>query len=373
MHIGLLTADLRHGHGWGHYSLSLIRALRRQGVRVTVVAASNSPTDFDFPVQPLLPNVVPAQGGQLARMALLTPRLPTLLAGCDLLHCTAEPYAPLAQWLADGRPYVVTGHGSYAQAGVNRSWGVRQLHQQAFLRAAQVICVSHYTARQAAAYTPGIRTVVVNNGIDPARFADLPPPPEPITRPTVLTAGGVKTRKGTLPLIEAMAKVHDTVPDAQCIIIGKTDAEPDTTRQVWAAIDAHGLHEQVRLLGFVPERDLLGWYGAADVFALPSVSDGWKFEGYGLVHLEASAAGLPVVGTWECGAADAVDDGETGLLVHQAALETQLPAALTRLLTDANLRARLGAAGRAKAQQQTWDKAARETVAVYRDVLNIDS
>ena len=365
MHIGLLTTDLQHGHGWAHYSLSLIRALRRQGVQVTVIAARNSRTDFDFPVIPLLPNVVPAESGQLARLLMALPQVRGHLADCTVIHATAEPYAPLASWMSNRRPYLITGHGSYAQAGINRNLLVRQLHKRAFRRAAAIICVSGYTAQRATDYTDGLQTVVINNGIDPARFADLPPPPEPVMRPTVLTVGGVKKRKGTLPLVRAIAKVRESVPDVQCIVVGNTDAEPETTRQVRALIDTHNLQDHVRLLGFIPERDLLGWYGAADVFALPSINDGWKFEGYGLVHMEASAAGLPVIGTRDCGAIDAVDDGVTGLLVSQTNIDRELPSALLRLLTDKTLAAQMAAAGQQKAQQHTWDTAAAQMITLY--------
>ena len=368
MHIGLLTSDLQHGHGWAHYSLSLVQALRRQGADVTVIAARNSPTDFDFPVLPRLPNVAPADGNQLAHLLAAVPQTRSSLADCDLIHCTIEPYAPLAMWASGGRPYLITGHGSYAQAGINRNPLVRPLHKRAFRRAAGVVCVSEYTAQRAADYTPGIRTVVVTNGIDPERFATLPEPPEPVTRPTVLTAGGVKKRKGTPELVRAVARVRETVPDVQCVIIGKTDTEPETTRRVRALIDEYDLHDHVRLLGFVPERELLGWYGAADVFALPSINDGWKFEGYGLVHLEASAAGLPVIGTRECGATDAVDDGVTGLLVSQADIDRELPDALVRLLTDADLAAKMGAAGQQKARRHTWDAAAAQMITLYNSL-----
>jgi phosphatidylinositol alpha-1,6-mannosyltransferase len=85
----------------------------------------------------------------------------------------------------------------------------------------------------------------------------------------------------------------------------------------------------------------MSWYGSAHVFALPSLNVGWKFEGYGLAHLEASAAGLPVIGTTDCGAADAIDDGVTGLLVTQAQVAERLPAAIIRLLSDPALAAQM--------------------------------
>ncbi|MEO0562367.1 MAG: glycosyltransferase family 4 protein [Chloroflexota bacterium] len=370
MHIGFITADLSHTHGWAHYSLAMTEAVRAQGVEVTVVAASNSPTDYDFPLYPILPTVKPAERNQLRKLIGVASQARAALANCDLIHCTTEPYAPLAAWVAGPRPYLQTGHGTYARAGWNRHPLVRRLHQRAFRMADLVVCDSHYTERVAREYTPGITSTTVTLAIDPSRFTDLPPLPEPVTRPTILTAGGVKKRKGTPQLVEAVAAVRQQLPNVQCIVIGSTDQEPETVARVRTLIDTHELHDHVQLLGFVDEPTLRGWYGAADVFALPSINDGYKFEGFGLVHLEASAAGLPVVGADNCGAEDAVVHNETGLLVSQANLTEELPGALLTLLTDPALRRRMGEAGRAHARRQTWDAKAAEMIALYEVALS---
>jgi len=115
--------------------------------------------------------------------------------------------------------------------------------------------------------------------------------------------------------------------------------------------------------------ELMALYARADVFALPSINVDGKFEGYGLALLEASAAGLPVIGSRDCGAEDAVVEGETGLLVPQTTgdqLNEALVEALVALLTDRDRAARMGAAGRARAQAQTWDRHAAALIALYR-------
>jgi phosphatidyl-myo-inositol dimannoside synthase len=366
MHIGFLTSDLHHGHGWGHYSLSLIEALRANGVKVTVVAPKNTPTHFDFPVHPLLPNLAPAEPRRLAKMAQATLAVRHALRGCDLIHSTVESFAPLAMWAAGERPYLITGHGSYAQAGVDRSPAIRPLYKMAFRRAYRVVCVSHYTARRATAYTEGLRTEVIPNGINADAFAHLPARTQPPGRPTILTVGGVKRRKGTLELIQAASAVRQAGVNVRVVIAGRTDYEPDYTEQVQAAVASHGLEDIVQLLGFVDEDALLGWYGAANVFVLPSINDGWRFEGYGLVHLEASAAGLPVIGTRGCGAEDAIVDGVTGVLIDPQRLASDLPAVLLRLLNDPRWASQLGQAGQQHARAHTWQRAAAQLMTVYQ-------
>ena len=98
---------------------------------------------------------------------------------------------------------------------------------------------------------------------------------------------------------------------------------------------------------------------------MASINRGWRFEGFGLTLLEASAAGLPVVGARGNGSEDAVDDGLTGLLVPQEDVESGLAAALVTLLTDRALAARMGDAGRAKAATHTWAQVAGQMRALY--------
>jgi glycosyltransferase involved in cell wall biosynthesis len=147
------------------------------------------------------------------------------------------------------------------------------------------------------------------------------------------------------------------------VIIGDNSNAAYQSR-LHAIIEKHDLGRAVHILGRVPEETLIGWYHAADVFALPSINAGDQFEGFGLVHLEAGAANLPAIGTLGCGAEDAIDDGETGYLVPQND-PVALAGAITRLLQDDDLRARLGAANRRKAEAFTWDGVAAKVRSIY--------
>ena len=368
LHIGFLAADLTHKHGWAHYGLSLLLALQRAGVNMTVVAARNSPLIDGVTVLPILPSVDPLEGGMLIKQVLAIPRVRRAFARCDLIHSAIEPYAPLAALVAGNRPLVVTGHGSYVRTSHERPFPANVVYQQAFRRAL-LVCVSRYTAVQAETAIPGVRTTVVNNGIDVERFASLHRANPPDHRPTVLSVGAVKARKGTLALVRAMEKVRETIPDVQCVIIGNLESEPEYVAQVQAEIETRGLQETVRLLGRVSDDILLDWYGKADVFALPSLNVDWKFEGYGLSLMEASAAKLPVIGTTDCGAEDAVDDGVTGLLVSQTNVDSELPQAIIHLLKNPALARQMGEAGREKANRNTWDDVARQMIQVYQRLL----
>ncbi len=371
MKIGILAPDLTRAHGWGTYTVELVTALHRAGVATVLLAARNTPPDGPLPARPLLPALVPAERYSLAKMLISLPAVRRHLAACDLLHATAEPLAPLAALARRGRPLCLTLHGSYAYWPQIRRFPVNRLYRHAFSQAT-LLCVSHYTERVARQMVPAARTVVIPNAVDSARFAAPPCPPDPAA-PIILSTGSLKPRKGTLALVEAVAVVREQLPGVRCIIAGSLTHEPAYVQQVRAAIDRLNLGGVVQLTGTLPEADLLAWYQRASVFVMPSLNAGWKFEGFGLVHLEASAAGLPVIGTRDCGAEDAIADGITGRLVSQQHLATELPAAILDILTRPGLAQQMGAAGRARAQRHTWDATAAQVIAQYTAALSARS
>jgi phosphatidylinositol alpha-1,6-mannosyltransferase len=366
MRIALLVSNLTDKHGWGNYSLNLIAALKRTGHDLRIVVPSNNQAEDEQIIAKILPSIAPQAPYFLLKMGLILPEMRSLLADCDIVHSTIEAYAPLAKTIAGQRPYFITAHGSYVNLPRTRAWPISELYRQAF-RQSQLLCVSRYTERVAQEIIPDIRTKVIPNAVDFEQFA-------PLERrlseaPTILSAGGVKHRKGTLSLVRAVAKIRETIPDIQCVVLGTLSAEAAYVESVRQEIEALGLSANVRLLGFVDNATLLHYYSTAHIFVLPSINSAWKFEGFGLVHLEASAAGMPVIGTSDCGAEDAIEHGITGLLVSQANVETDLAPAILELLNNPEKARQMGAAGREKARQQTWDKVATQVLDAYKAAL----
>ncbi len=368
MRIGLITSDLSTKNGWANYSLNLFRQLRERGLSVTVVCARNSPP-VDFETHAMLPSVAPPERHSFLKSLRQAPDLRRLLRDCDVIHSTIEPYAILAAAVAGPRPLVVTAHGSYVNLPRMRRFPMGQLYRRAF-ESAQLICVSRHTAQVAQSLLTGARAHVINNGLDAARYLQRPALTVEKTGPTVVTLGEIKPRKGTLQLVEAMAIVRERLPEAQCLIMGNPQAGSAYTQRVRDTIDRLGLADNVHILGFVDEEHMRGWLAAADVFALPAMNDGWFFEGFGLSVLEASAAATAVIGTDNCGVADAIEDGVSGLIIPQAGVAEALPRALLELLLDPEKAARMGAAGRERAREQTWERVADQVIEVYRNALN---
>ena len=171
----------------------------------------------------------------------------------------------------------------------------------------------------------------------------------------ILTVGRLHPRKGQLITLEALQALPPADRDRIEYWIVGTAAKPRYEQLLREAAARPGL--TVRFLGNVPDAALEDVYAQADIFALTSIDHGHSVEGFGLVYLEASAHGLPVVAHRVGGVAEAVADGETGLLVapHQPAALTE---AFRTLIADPALCARLGETGRTWARRTTWTRAA---------------
>jgi len=146
---------------------------------------------------------------------------------------------------------------------------------------------------------------------------------------------------------------------------------PWYTEQLQKRAKELGLSEYVHFLGQLPPySDLVAWYQQADVFLLPSVNAGSSFEGLGFVFLEAAAAGTPAIGTLNCGAMDAILDGETGLLVPQR--DPQATAeALVRILRNPDLRHKMQMQAPAQAERHSWDNLVGRLLEVYAELRRV--
>ncbi|MFI6372867.1 glycosyltransferase family 4 protein [Streptomyces sp. NPDC050546] len=172
-------------------------------------------------------------------------------------------------------------------------------------------------------------------------------------RPVVVCVSRLVRRKGQDTLIRAMPQILAAEPDAVLLVVGGGPYEKDLRR---LAQDT-GVAGSVRFTGPVPWSELPAHYGAGDVFAMPCRTrrGGLDVEGLGIVYLEASATGLPVVAGDSGGAPDAVLDGETGWVVRGGSPADAADRVIT-LLADPELRRRMGERGRAWVEEKwRWD------------------
>jgi len=183
--------------------------------------------------------------------------------------------------------------------------------------------------------------------------------------PVILAAGRLIDKKGFDTLIDACAVLRERRVSFACRIFGTGPLMTELRRRVEAA----GLAAAVDLPGWAPAGQLLDEMGCAAVFAMPSrVAAGGDRDGIPNVVLEAMAAGLPVVATNVSGIPEAVSHESTGLLVEPDDV-TVLAGALERVLIDAALSARFGAAARARIREEfTLEVASSRLIALFRSV-----
>lgn len=304
-----------------------------------------------------------------ATVLLPTPRVTARAAGLLREHgCTsvwfgaAAPLGLMAPALrrAGARRLVATTHGH--EAGWAQLPAARRLLRRIGEGTDTITYLGEYTrSRIAAALTPeaAARMVRLPPGVDEKAFhpgsgGDAVRARLGLAgRPVVVCVSRLVPRKGQDTLIRAMPVVLAAVPEAVLLIVGGGPYAEGLRRLARET----GVADAVRFTGPVPWEELPAHYGAGDVFAMPCRTrrGGLDVEGLGIVYLEASATGLPVVAGDSGGAPDAVLDGETGWVVRggcpREAAERIVP-----LLRDPELRRRMGERGRRWVEEQwRWD------------------
>lgn len=215
---------------------------------------------------------------------------------------------------------------------------------------------------------PADRITVVQGAVDHARFAPVSDPQRLAEvrarygihdRPYILTVSRLEPRKNHVRLIEAYAKLRleSKLPHALVIVGAKGWLYDDIFRRVQ---ELH-LDEHVIFTGYAPDTDLPTLLSGADVFAYPSL-----YEGFGLPIVEALACGTPVLtGDNSC----LPEAGGPGAIYVNALDAECIAAGLGRILNDAGLRRRLSTDGRGHAATFTWERSAQQLLAAYQHVL----
>ncbi|HET9700207.1 MAG TPA: glycosyltransferase [Burkholderiales bacterium] len=210
------------------------------------------------------------------------------------------------------------------------------------------------------------RVDVILNGVDAERFAGQDParardgfglPPD---RPVVGIVGRISPQKGQEDFLRAARLLAPRFPDALFLVVGSADDERLLARTRGLAGEL-GLGDAVRFTGHVTDMPAL--YAALDVLVAPS-----RWEGFGLMLVEAMAAGKPIVASAVGAIPEVLGEGGAGVLVAPAD-PAAIAGAVAPLLADAGRRAAMGAAGRLRARDFSWEASGRRLAAVYDRVL----
>ncbi|GBD10954.1 Phosphatidyl-myo-inositol mannosyltransferase [bacterium HR23] len=366
MRIALVSPyDFAHPGGVNDHIVSLARHLLRQGHSVHIFAPSSRPVeDLGIPHLVRLGRPIRiASGGSTARITLsfwLAEKVRGLLLRnhYDIVHLHEPftPFLPLSVLTFSTAVNIGTFHAYHGRSRFYpwakpflRPW-VRRLHGRT--------AVSEPARQFITRYFPGDYRIIPN-GVEVEHFANRPPLPHFLDGKTnLLFVGRLEKRKGLRYLVGAFARLKWQYPHLRLIVVGP--GTPD--RESLLRLSACGVGDVV-FVGGVPYADLPRYYRSAHIFCAPAIGK----ESFGIVLLEAMAAGLPIVASDIEGYRFVVRHEREALLVPPQN-EEALAEGIRRLLDNPSLRWRLAQQGGQRVQEFRWERIAQQTLDYYREV-----
>jgi phosphatidylinositol alpha-mannosyltransferase len=344
---------------------NLAGELRLAGHQVDVLAPSKHDLDEEHFVSLGRSFPIP-YNGSIARVALGPQHTQAvrraLLGGrYDLIH-VHEPLSPSVGLIAviqSAAPVVGTFH-----ANLDRSAALRvgaPVLRRGFNKLAARIAVSDSARETWQRYFRGPIAIVPNGA--PAEFFTKADPLPAFTdgAPTLLFVGRLEHRKGLAYLVRAFRRLKPSYPRLRLVVVGRDDRR---MQEKAMSIMPPRYRPDLIFVGSVPQEDLASYYASADIFCAPSLGG----ESFGIVLVEAMAAGLPIVCSDIRGYRDLVRDQKEALMVPPRDPDG-LARGIATMLDDPLRRAAMGEAGRVTAGQYAWDVVAAELMEVYEDVL----
>lgn len=223
------------------------------------------------------------------------------------------------------------------------------------------IAVSKAARDYISRYIPGDYRIIPN-GVDLELFEARAKPIERFCdgRLNILFVGRLEKRKGFNVLLEAFKLVQMEVPDARLLVVGAFSNED---KKPFIEFIRKNRIYGVRFIGYVPEEDLPRYYHTCDIFCAPSLG----YESFGMVLVEAMAAGKPVVASAIPGYSEVVKSGVEGLLVPPGDPQA-LARAIIHLLRNPQLRATMGELGKRKVARYSWRQIASEVLEYFQEL-----
>lgn len=370
MKVALLSSTADPRDGYGNITVELSRALHGAGIDCTLFlppSQKNAAAAISIPVSCTLPEYVyriyQRQGPGYFR--------PRDMRGFDLIHdLFAFPYcitAAVSSW-SSGVPFVTGAQGTHGVRPL-AWWPERWLLKYCYNKARGIAVPSEFTKKKICELSgKDYPITVIHNGVNFNRFQkDVDSDAirkKHAGKKILLTVGGLWGRKGHDLVLKALPTVLKKHPDTVYMIVGDGDLRNELEK---LATDL-GIRESVDFAGRKSGDDLVACFKASDIYVHTPRVTGLKFEGFGIVYLEASACGKPIVATDAGGIRDAVLDGETGLIAPDGDV-SGITERINRLLDDQALAKKLGERGREYAEEHDWSKIAEKYVRWYEGAV----
>ena len=372
MKIALVSPyDFAYPGGVTNHISSLGHQLIQMGHQVKIIApASKSIPDLGDKFIPIgTPRPIPASGS-IVRTTIspwLSSRVKAVLdrENFDVIHLH-EPLMPMLSTTVlrlSQTANIGTFHACHGRPGYNFAKPFGKLILRRWFRNLDgKIAVSKPAMEFAQEHFPGYYNIIPN-GIDLDHFSPDVPPIDKFCdgKVNILFVGRLEKRKGVNYLLKAYRQVKGEIPNCRLIIVG-----PGTRlRKKYEKQVRRDRLEDVVFVGYASDDELPRYYKTADIFCSPATGR----ESFGIILLEAMALGKPIVASNIEGYASVITHGVDGLLVPPADDE-MLAQALISLTSDKSLRQQMGARGRLKAQEYSWEHIAQRVFSYYIRVLS---
>jgi len=371
MRIALFATGLEPKNGYGNITHELTQQLHKQGMDFTVFLPKSqqnfvNTTSPKFDVQCLLPEYVfriyQRQGPNYFKTIDVSKY--------DVIHSLfAFPYC-IPAWLSakkHNKPFILGAQGTHGVRPLTY-WPEKLLLKRCYAYASAIQVPSTYTAEQIHKYAATTYPIdIIHNGVSYDRFqknvdfqsicAKYP------NKKILMTVGGLWGRKGHDLVLRALAKIQKDRNDIMYVIVGDGNAK----QHLQNLVQELKLEDCVDFTGRKSGDDLVAYFNACDIYVhTPKVID-LKFEGFGIVYIEAGACGKPIVATDAGGIRDAVLDGKTGLIAENENID-DIAHKIIQILDDEALARSLGASGKKYAKEHDWSTITKQYITLYQRV-----
>ena len=367
MRICYLTHNVDPGTGCGKFSRKLIEGVKKENPDWEITILSTKKVGD-------LEGEIPLIFANKYKLFFNLGEIHSVIKKCDLIHALdGFPYGIIAALANIGlnKKLIITGIGTAAIRPLYHPIYSKPL-KWAYRKADRVITISHYTAREINKIIPDLKIKVINHGVDFEEFSkkeseEIPREIED-KKPYILSVGAFKKRKGYHISLPAFAQVLQRIPDLNYVIVGDPKKRSDYFSEIKKIMKDLGIKNKVFIFSNINREFLRQLYNNAELFCLTSQDVGKDVEGFGLVFLEAASSGLPVIGSMNTGAEDAILDMENGFLVKQNNIE-KIAESILIILNDKDLKDKFSKKSINFAKLLSWEDKIGRYIKIYKNLL----